>query len=254
MSDHHYILQIETAALGALVTLDGCAVLEVLDGAGRVVQTPATPWILPGKNHLAVFLTAVRDGLSDDPPAFAIALHRVHRRGEPWDGSRVCLFQWTENESALGRWPRAAFEHTFTAGAATGSWDADHTAPYTEQDRPAVLQAVAALNDAFAARDARRIAELSALKWTEIALGLDRPRDDVFTTYFEELNDLLLEEDLRLDPLHPNDLTVSTAAAGHLVHVRRPGGAPAVTGTSAGRPFGFSATLSKRRGTWRLVR
>lgn len=254
MSEHHYFLQIEVAGLGARVALNGCAVVEAWDGAGRIVETHATPWILAGKNRLTVALARLPEGLSDEPPAFAIALHRVHDRGEPWPGSRLCAFQWTENEASVGAELATVLAHSFTADAALGSWDAEHTEPYSEPERQAVLDLTMLLNSALATRDLRRFAELSALKWTEIAMALQRPREELVAEWYEELSALLSEDDFTVSPLAAAELSITTEAGGHLVHVQRSGQRPAILGKAAGKPFALSVTLSKRRGAWRVVR
>lgn len=256
MADYHHVLRIECGSLRAQVTLNGCAVFEAWDPDGRVIEHRLDPWILEGPNRLEVHLSPPGEAPprdDDGETGFVLVVHRVPDGGDPWDGSAFLRFEWSARELALtpGVWT-LALAHVFCSRVALGSFDfRDARAPAAE-DRFALETAVTQVHQAVRARDVRALSALLATKTTEVALGLEMPREQAAADLDEELAGRFAEEDFEVLPLPP--LTFTTSAGGRLAHARTASGDPPIFGRAGGRAFGMSLTLAHRRGAWRVVR
>jgi hypothetical protein len=253
------MVQLEANLLRYCLRINGMTAFQVHDPWARALESPITPWLVEGQNHIAVSLAPVpspppSSSPGDEKPAFRIALHAPETEISPRPRSKSLLaeYQYSENESNVyGISFSTVFRHTFHVSTRF-PWAYQKAAPYDANDKPAVEDVVRGLHAAMLNKNMAALKQLLAVRFTEEALGSEVPRDDVEGAFFESLGDMWVEDDWKVEPL--STLAIDTSAGGRLVHVGGMNGEPAITCRAGKLVLGVSPTLSSIEGKYAIVR
>jgi hypothetical protein len=249
---HRLQVELEGHELRYSLRINGMVAFEVHDPWGRALQASIAPWLLEGANRIDVALARLPRREDAEEPEFRIALHAIVGDLSPWTRSLVAEYRYSDNESGLyGEALSPVFSHTFHV-AAPAPWSFLKSQPYRREDLPLVEDVIRRVHTAVERKNAGALSELFREKHTEVALGLEKPRDEVEAAFFEVLGDLWSEDDFAVDRLRA--LAIETSAGGRLVHAGAMGGEPSIVCRGGKRAIGISPTLSRIENHYRIVR
>lgn len=245
-----YVLELLMEGVYARVALNGVEVVADESAASKTLGLRVNTFIVDGENRLAVALrlpppAPVPEPATGDTPVsgpqtmpdpaaseanFALRLIGGRFGVEPGPEGVLLKHEWNAARAPLA--PRAwrlVFNETFRPPRSFGRWAWQDAPAVTPQgaDAVALRAAVAQLQAAAQARDARALLEAHRLKFAECGRALDEPADTFRNDLAEGLDAIFAARDFRVRSLDVDLLVLEPLVEGRLVRVRRPdGGAP----------------------------
>ena len=246
-----YVLQLLMEGVHARVALNGVEIVADESAASKTLGLRVNPYIVDGENRLAVALRlppppvpapapeagdtqASASQILPAPAAgeanFTLRLIGGRFGTEPGPEGVLLKHEWDPARAPLA--PRAwrlVFNETFRPPHTFGRWAWQDAPAVTPQgaDAAVLRAAVAQLQAAAQARDARALLEAHRLKFAEFGRALDEPEDTFRNDLAEGLDAIFAARDFRVRSLDVDLLILEPLAEGRLVRVRRPdGGAP----------------------------
>lgn len=255
-----YALSATSICLGAVVRVDGMTVFSSVDHRPQVANLLIDPYLVEGSHRVevCVFPVSIPEDVSDEPHVEVIIL-RPERLHEPTEADYIvsCAYVHGVHKLVDGA-PRGAMttllDHMFRVPEKFGPWAWERAQRYDANGRVEVLALVQRLGEALRARDLRTVSELLAMRFTEVALGLEKPREDVEGGFFEYMGMVMADDGFEVDVIQPSDMTLVTTHEGRLVTVTDPMGKPPVVVRSAEHCLPFGVTASRIEGKMAIVR
>lgn len=270
-----YVLELLMAGVHARAALNGVEIVADETAASKTLGLRVNPYVVDGENRLAVALrlpppapvpeagdTRASASLTPPVPAageadFALRLIGGRFGAEPGPEGVLLKHEWNAARAPLA--PRAwrlVFNETFRPPRSFGRWAWQDAPAVTPQgaDAAALRAAVAQLQAAAQARDARALLEAHRLKFAEFGRALDEPEDTFRNDLAEGLDAIFAARDFRVRSLDVDLLVLEPLAEGRLVRVRRPDGGAPVQLSGGGEVLQILPVYTRLPAGWLIAR
>lgn len=250
-----YSLELQIRGALAAVRVNGIEVVGRWDDRPLVAALDMGHALVAGENHVELLV-----GPTIEEPEGELSLYAIPDRHEKHDYERFVHWVLTPNELAPGTSGalERVVDHTFWLADAPPAWSWTRARPLGgPEERAVVLAAVEELHAALRRRDLRALHRAFGLAIAEHAVARHVAPDVVEGEWLAAVSDALVDETLDVAPFAVDDVDVTTAYGGRLVHVRRgDGGHPLAgrRGRGGAQAFVLPVALAHLEGRWQVVR
>lgn len=252
-----YYLDADSAVLCTIMGVNGIPILSDPAGEGRRAIYPINEWLKPGENTITLYAA-----WPEEKP-FVPATGRVSLR--VFESKPAAPSPAPGVVCGASRWPlppapevypfQAAVPFTVTAAPPTQLWqEAEVVEELEPADRQAILALVERLRLALMRSDFEAAITLLAYRYDDLARANNGDPDRLRQIAVKQYTRMMAEPLPRSTALADEEVLLTLAAAGQVVHVGRPQGKDAILLSTEDSEYAIPVYAARITGRWRLVR
>jgi hypothetical protein len=250
------VVDLKSTKVGTELRLNGFSIFAGASGGRQLFVSDVTGFVVEGQNLFEVYAERVEPPpeLEKDEPFLELRLSAMKHGADRFEQDVFLGCDWTPDTRALAAEGRSKLsEHAFSFEKAPARYRFLE-APELREPARAAQAVVTELVGALRAKKLEPLRRLFALRFTELSLAAEVPREETEDALLLPLGELMAESGFEVLAPGLEGLEVVPGFGGRVAHLRARGGRPPVVARVGQRELSIPLSIAEIDGVATIVR